>query len=127
MRFGGAVEVAERRAGSDLDLSHVGVDDHVRQPAEVEDDAALDGAVPRDVVTAPADRQREAEALRRRDGPRDVPDPACPDDGGRTPVDHRVPDRSCLVVPRVGRFDDRALDRRPKRLQRSHAPSSLPV
>ena len=101
-RFGGAIDMAQRGTGRDTHFPRVRVHDHVGQVAQVEHDAAVDGAVSGHVVTAATDRQGQPEVPGRRDRPGDVGDRAGPDDRDRMAVDHAVPDGARLLIGRVG-------------------------
>jgi len=106
----GPIDVAEGRPRVHADFAGSWVHPDRVEPAEIEDDPAVDRAVARDVVPAAADRERQSRRLCNADGRSDVPD--CPSayDRGRAPVDQPIPDPTRFVVGRIRRQNDRAVE-----------------
>jgi hypothetical protein len=111
VRFGRAIEVAERRPRRDTDLACSGIHLDGVQPAEIEHDPAVDRPVAGDVVAPTADGERQPKIACAADRRGDVPHPTCPDYRGRATVDHPVPDAAGLLVPDISRLQDRSIDR----------------
>ena len=86
----------------------VGVDVEALHRAQVEDDAALVGAVAGQAVAAATDRQLEPRLAGDEDGARDVGGIGGADDQCRARVAERVVDEPSFVVVRAARQDDRA-------------------
>jgi hypothetical protein len=97
-RMGRVVDVAEQRAAEHArDLRHR-VDDHAAHAREVDDEPVVDAAQARAVVSAAADRQRQALAARVPDGGDHVGRVGTAGDQRRPAIDHRVVERATLVV-----------------------------
>ena len=104
------IELAEERAAVCAGDAPLGVDGHAAEPREVDDEAAVGGRVARGAVTARPDRDLEIVLAPEPDGGGDIGDVRWPDEDRRSPVEHRVPDATRLVVPGVARRDDLATE-----------------
>src|SRR4029453_4784563 len=77
---------------------------------QVNDDAVVDGAEPRNAVGPTADGQVETVLAAMVDGRNAVVGVTRPDDDSRVPVDHRVEALACLLIPRVAGGEHLAAD-----------------
>ena len=111
VRLRGDVELAEERAAVRAGDAPLGVDGHAAEPREVDDEPAFGGRVPRGAVAAGADGDLEVALSPEADRRRDVLDAGRADEDRRSPVEHRVPDATGIVVRVVARGDDVAAER----------------
>jgi hypothetical protein len=105
----GPVDVREGRSGFDGDMPALGVDAHLSEVSQIQDQSAADSSVAGDVVPAAADGQREPCAPRSLQDSVDVRHGPCPRDGTWTQIDHAVPHGAGFLVQGVLRLDQRSL------------------
>ena len=92
------VEISQRGTRLDPRRFRDRIDSDGPHARHVEHDSAVANRVPRDVVPASPDRERQVVLLREADAGDDVTRARGADDHSGTAVDHRVPDRACRVV-----------------------------
>ena len=106
----GSSVVAGGQAGLRPGELSLGIDVQAAHGAQVEDDAAVDGAVAGQAVRAAADGEVKVRLAGEQDGAGHVGDGGRPDDHRREPVDRRVLDLAGDVIGLVTRDDDGAGD-----------------
>ena len=108
---GGRVDVAEQAAAARVHQLAFGIDGHLAQAGQVDGQAAVRHGLARHVVAAAADRGRQPVLAGHGDRGHHVLGAGAAQDQAGPPVDHGVPDQPRLLVVRVVRADDVALER----------------
>ncbi len=106
--LGSDIELAQQRATVGTGGALPRIDGHAAESGEVDDDAAVGGRVARGAVAARADGDLEVPIPTESDGRGHVVDARRADDDGRSPVEHRVPDPTRIVIRCMVRGDDLA-------------------
>ena len=129
-QLGFPVQLAHEHAAVDPSGASLRVDVHPLQTGEIDQDAAVDGAVAGDAVPAAANSERQALLSGVLDRVDDVGGPLRSDNERWTLVDRPIPHRPCVVVAEIARSDHLTLEALPElggrldgRLLR-HSPSS---
>src|SRR5262245_48562446 len=98
------IDVAPCGATLDTNDAADGIEAHGAPQAHIDHQTALAERGTRDVVSATTDRQRQTVLMREVHAGDDVRTSAHPGDQGWPSRDHRVPDRTRLVISRIGRL-----------------------
>ena len=119
MPLTGGIEILPERAAAARRGPRLGVDRDTPHQAQVDHEAAVPDAVPRDAVAATPNGDRKICLAGERGGRDDVVDIERSDDQLRPSVDDAVERQACRVVARVGCGDDRAAVALPESVQRT--------
>ena len=93
-----AIDIAEEAPGLRAREPRRRVDPHAAHQRHVEHQAVLAHGKPGDVVAAALDRERQPVLARRANAGDDVGGTEAANDDGGAPVDHRVPQRTRIVI-----------------------------
>jgi hypothetical protein len=109
VRLGGAVDIGPERSAADTDDPALGVDDDLVQAADVEHDAVVAQRQAGDRVTARAHRDRQVVVTGEAERGDHVGRVEAAHHGARPAVDHRVEQGAGVLVGRVARHVDAAV------------------
>src|SRR5262245_39270708 len=115
----GRVEIGPRRTGTTAHAVRAGVDSDVAHAAEVDHQAVVTGAVPREAVPAAAHRDLEVVFTSEADRGGDIVGRRRERDHGRTAVDVAVPETAPLVVAGISGKHQLPAESRTERIERT--------
>ena len=121
-----AVEVTQRGTRRDARAAVHRVNPDGSHRRQIDEQAAVAHGIAGDVVAAAPHRQRKIVFTREANRADDVGGTHTAHREGRPPVDHRVPDRACLVVSRLPGQDDLAAQIRPECIHDGSIDSARP-
>src|ERR1700730_387666 len=95
------VEVSEGSARFYPCSTGTRIDSDGAHQRKVDQESAFTDSIPGDVVSAAANRKQKTMLAREPNRSNDVRGASATDNSARVAVDHRIPDRACLIVARV--------------------------
>ena len=110
--LGLAIELAEQHAGLRPHGPLLGVDPHAFHRAEVDQQPVIAHRQSGEAVPAAAHGDQQPSLLGEADGGADIGDPGASRDESRVPIDRAVPHLAVLVISRIARADELAVEHR---------------